>query len=556
MAQRIEAKTERPLQSFWLKDFLAVNTTVARIAEPQPACFYDLTNAQPIGFSNLHSVADVSAMLHDFGSHIVYADFNVNINGDELLLIACRDGTLWWFEPATGQVGQAGSGLSGTDAIDIAQWNNTQALIIDSTGYYEFPTYIIRPPNPNPQPTGEMGPISTPGTPNTTAAPTFGNAIAVYNNIVWIAQGRTLFYSVVGDYTDFSLGTGGGLSNRDDPTLRSDIKCLFAANGYLYIFGESSIDALSDVYVVPPTSPVASPTLSFTVLNVSAVVGTDQTESIMVYGRLVLFANRYGAWMLYGTTVQSISSNDAQNSYLSNIDGTWQYLDFTNFRCAGGQVIVNRLLCAAFLVSRVNDPHMGSGNFLCMYQADAAGAKWWFADTTADVGPLTHVCTAFVDYAPALFGYIGNKLYRIFADETSALSAHAMTGLWDFGDPLSDKQAIRAGIRISVRGSVNPAVQVNVDTLTGSFPMALRDIGTIDWVNSTDQPISWANSMQALVLWNNLTRNYLQYFGRAPECYSKYLGFTVTTRRATIFELNAFLLDYKLAARWASGDGN
>src|SRR5215475_5216934 len=103
MAQKIEAKTERPLQSFWLKNFLAVNTTNARIAEPQPSCFYDLNNAQPIGFSNLHSVPDVSQMLYDFGSHIVYADFNVNINGDELLLIACRDGTLWWYEIATGQ---------------------------------------------------------------------------------------------------------------------------------------------------------------------------------------------------------------------------------------------------------------------------------------------------------------------------------------------------------------------------------------------------------------------------------------------------------------------
>ena len=536
MAQKIEAKTERPLQSFWLKDFLAVNTTNARIAEPQPSVFYDLTNTQPIGFSNLHSVADVSAPIHDFGTHIVYADFNVNIDNTEILIQACRDGTVWATTVPSGYVTQVGSGFSGTDTFDVAQWDYETALIIDSTGYYQWPTYVGTPP--------QLGPIAK-ITGN--GAPDHGNCIAVYSNMVWIAQGRVLYFSTTDDFTDFTTANGGGYSTLRDPTLRSEIRALFAANGYLYVFGESSIDSISDVYI---PQGATTPTPSFTRLNISAVVGTDMVESIMVYGRLVLFANRMGAWMLYGTTVQSISANDAENSYLSSIDGTWQYLDFDTLSCSGGQVQSNRLLCAAFLVRRLNDPHMGTGNFLAMYQADAAGAKWWFADTTTDVGPLTHVCTAFVDYQPAVFGYINNVMYRIFADDSSALSARMMTGLWDFNDPLTDKQALRAGIRISIRGTTNPAVQLNLDTLTGSYPVPLRDIGSVDWTNTTEQVIPWANSAGSIVIWNNITRNYLLFYGKAPEGFSKYLGFTVTTKRATVFELNAFLLDYKLGARW------
>jgi hypothetical protein len=46
---------------------------------------------------------------------------------------------------------------------------------------------------------------------------------------------------------------------------------------------------------------------------------------------------------------------------------------------------------------------------------------------------------------------------------------------------------------------------------------------------------------------------FFAYWGAAPSCFSKYLGFTVTTRRGSIFEVNSFLLDYKLGPRW-TGD--
>ena len=43
------------------------------------------------------------------------------------------------------------------------------------------------------------------------------------------------------------------------------------------------------------------------------------------------------------------------------------------------------------------------------------------------------------------------------------------------------------------------------------------------------------------------------YYGKAPEGFSKNLGFTVRTQAGTQFELNGFLLDYKVGPRWISG---
>lgn len=590
MAQRIEGKQERPLQTYFLKEFAAVNTVADRMSEPQESCFWDLTNAQPIGFSNLHSINDASAPIYDFGNHRVYADFNVNIGNQEYLLIAAMDGNLYAYKVGSSPpvVTQIGSGLSTDGSLDITQFDNTTALIVANSGYYSW------------QPGSNITAINTTGGgtgAGEPGAPNKGQAIAVYENMVWIADGRTLFASKPGSssdtppaYTDFSVSDGGGWEIIRDPTLKSDIKALFSLNGYLYVFGESSVDIVANVNQQQTTAgtggPVTGSTASWTRRNISSVVGTDQVESIMAYGVLILFANQYGVWMITGTQLTLVST-DVQNSYSSGIDGTWQFLDWKHyndavqwinnagdmvdwenntpqivlwmldnytpflFKISGGQVKSNNLLNAAFVVVRKNDPTMGSGNFLVLYQGDASGqnAKWWFADWTSDIGPITHVCTANVNYAPALFGYIGNRLYQFFADPASSPSARMMTPLWDFGDPLSDKQAIRAGIRVSLTGTSDAAMLLNIDTLTGTYPVPLGDIGTIDWVSDIEQLVPWQNNAPQTVKWQNL-RNYLIYYGKAPECYSKHLGFTVRTQRGTQFELNAFLLDYKIGPRW------
>lgn len=588
MAQKIEGKSERPLQTYFLKQFAAVNTVANRMSLPQDACFWDLTNAQPIGFANLHSIDDASASIYDFGNHRVYADFNVNIGNQEYLLIATMDGNLFAYTVGSSPpvVKQIGSGLSTDGSIDIAQFDNTTALIVANSGYYSW------------QPGSNISPISTTGGgtgAGQPGAPNKGQAIAVYENMAWIADGRTLFASKPGSssdtppaYTDFSTSDGGGWEIIRDSTLKSDIKALYALNGYLYVFGESSIDIVGNVNQVQTTvgGVVTGSTVSWTRQNISSVVGTDQLESIIAYGRLILFANQYGVWMLTGINL-TLLSTDAASQIYSGIDGTWQYLDWHHFndsvlwvnnagdqvdwennaqqivqwmldnytpfpfRISGGSVKSNNLLNAAFVVVRKNDPIMGSGNFLVMYQGDASGnnGKWWFADWTSDIGPITHICSANVNNAPALFGYIGNQLYRFFADPTSSPSARMMTALWDFGDPLTDKQALRAGIRVSLRGTSDAAMLLNIDTLTATYPVPLGDIGSIDWVNSTEQLVPWQSAAPQTVKWQNL-REYLIYFGKAPECYSKSLGFTVRSRRGTQFELNAFLLDYKIGPRW------
>jgi hypothetical protein len=583
VAQRVETREERPLKSFWLKDFLAVDTTNSRIALPNQACMSDLLNAQPVGFSNIHSIADISAELFDFGAHTIYAKFDVNINGTEYLICAAQDGTLWYYDVDSGVAEQMGAGMATDMSAKVVQYDYSTALVLDSSNYWYWKGPSVQ--------TSEgirnvwILPVDPQGT---GGAPVGGDAIAVYNNMVWIAAGRQLYYSKAGAATDtppaysnFLTSSGGGYSDLTDATLRSRVTGMIAANGYLYLFGETSIDAISDVYV-----PSGLTTPTFTRLNLTAIVGTDQPHSIFALGRLILFANKYGMWMIYGMTVQTISGTDPSNQYLSEIDGTIQYLNFNHYvagqqwlnnsnqaagwenndnqqvfwqmanvtpyvqTISGGQVISNRLMNGAFLVVRQNDPIFGSGALILMYQSDAAGGKWWSALYTA-AGEMTFICTAMVAKQPALFCLINNRLYQILADLTSSPAARIKTGLWDLGDPLTMKQAVRAGVRVSIYGDPAEAqMNVYLDTLRQSFPVELGHIGAIQWVTNIENPVAWMRSDDYTEVYWIDPVPYLNYWGKAPECYSPYLGFTITTEEGTVFELNQLALDYKLAARW------
>ena len=94
--------------------------------------------------------------------------------------------------------------------------------------------------------------------------------IASFSGRVWIAQGRTIYYSAAGSYTDFTSVSAGSVTLTDS-TLHGNIQQLLSANNFLYICGDDSINVFSDVRVTTSGSTL------FTNTNVSAVSYTHLT---------------------------------------------------------------------------------------------------------------------------------------------------------------------------------------------------------------------------------------------------------------------------------------
>lgn len=497
------------------REWDAVNTRSNRSSIPEKS-FYNLENMIPIGDANIQSVPNISAVLVDYALDTVYWSQYVNRGGTDYLIQLTTNGKIFAYNLAGGntQINAPATLLSGSSSR-IAQWKNTVILFIDSSGYYAWDgaTFVK---------------ITGAGVPSS------GDDIAVFAGRVWIVQGRLITFSIADDYLApaFLAISGAGSVSLTDATLRSTVIRLWAQNGYLYIVGNSSINAISDVYI--PTG-AAPPTPVFTNVNIQSLIGTDQASSLFPFDRLLMFANRYGVYSLYGVSAQKMSEE---------IDGTWQFVDFSQV-ISGGAVQIRNILCSAFLIKRNADPVFGSNTVLAMWFPKSDGtSRWWFAN----FGALTFVVSAMKTNAPSLFGFIGNKLYQLFSDTTTAPAGQLMGPLWSMEDPLSDKQCIREGFEVTVTTAGPSPFTMTLDTVNfQSSVVTLNNPALTGWVNNSGNLVLWQNNLLAIVGW--FSGAYLLYSGDEASGYQKYVGLTVNTGGA-VCQFSSMYMDYKLRARW------
>ena len=514
--QSLPAQGEAALASYAFLDFKGVNTRSDRTAMPKDH-FYNLENLQPIGAANIHTVLNISAVLHDFAADSIYYAQSAQVALLSYLFNFATNGKIITYRLDTSATATINTGtlLSGTGSR-MAQWMNTYALFVDSTGYYYWD--------------GTTFALLSGG-----AFPGQGTDICVFAGRVWIAQGRLILYSAANDGTSTTnptqnsawlVANGAGSLNMTDPTLVGFITRLWQQNGYLYIIGATCVYALSDVYVPTGASP---PTPVFTLLNVQGIIGTDQPFSVFPYNRSLMFANKFGAWSLDGVNAQRLSHD---------IDGTWQYLSFSP-QISGGQCVSNNILCAAFLLQRANDPVFGSDTVIGMW----ADGQWWFAN----FGTLTFITTAIVGSIPVLYGFIGNKLHSMFTSTASYPTGIAMTPLWDMDDPLSDKAIIRAGLS-AVLFSYGGTLTLTVDGVNGSSEvLGTATPGTLTFIGAGGIPIQFTGTGGAAINWT--VAAVVLYNASAPGTWSRYVGMTLTLTNANA-QLTGFYMDYKKRARW------
>lgn len=507
MATSIATKEEEPRQTKVFREWKGVNTRSSRNTLPEDA-WYNLENMQPIGDGNILTCNNISASLHDYALDLIYWFQYVNVLGVDYQLLFSTGGKVFAYNIGTLASAQIATGLSGAGSR-VAQWKNTQALIIDASGYYHWDgtTFAI---------------IAGAG------VPASGTDIAVAFGRVWIVQGRLVTFSGADDYTApaFTVANGAGSLALTDPTLRSTVTRLYAQNGYLYIVGNTSINAISDVYVPVGAAP---PTPLFTNTNLQAIIGSDQPGSFFPLNRGLMFANRYGAWALYGVQAERISED---------IDGTWKYIN-TTLGVSGGAAVSNNIICAGFLVQRLNDPIFGSNTVVAMY----SDKKWWFAN----YGALTFIGQGIVNNQPALFGLKANKLYQLFADASTGPTTVLTSALWPMDDSLADKEIIRAGFEVTV-SLFSGSFGMTVDTVNQKYSAVnLTSTGNVAWVNNTGQAVTWRNNVSAIVSWFSIS--YLLYNSVSPGVFGKYVGVTITAT-GSIYQFSAVDLDYKVRARW------
>jgi hypothetical protein len=581
------AAVEQKKSYFVSKDFKGVNVKNNRTAIGEGE-FAWLENTQPIGYGNIkivnspQNVANVS-----FANTVTYMA-SANINNTEFMFAFQQNGSAQYVNIETNTQGNlaAANTFSNTD-VQIVQWKNERILIIDpAKGYktwdgtnlvsigsigtvtvnngganYVAPTVTFGTP-------GETGGVTATGEvvlvgnavsqiivteagSGYTSAPTVtitdtggngaganvtctlfsqnGNSIATFSGRTWIADGRTVYYSAADTYNDF-ISVSSGFITLTDSTLRTDIAVIIAANNFLYIYGEDSINVFSDVRVNSSTGETI-----FTNTNVSASIGSNFKYAIFPYFRSMLFMNRYGIYALVGATTSKISDD---------IDGIFPDIDFTK-PITAGQVLLNNILCACWTFT-YNEATNGTTTPRTI-EAIFFDRKWFF---TSQGNSITRTASAVISGNILMYGTTGQNLIKFYQDSTTGIEWEVVSALWPMGDPIRDKQALKVGIEATLgAGFADFTAFIDSENQQSN---AISFANSIDWINNSSQVVQWTNSSGAPIGWTSSTvtggSDYYLYKSDA-KMYGKYLGITLDGT-TTPFTINGFQLEHELRARF------
>ena len=346
--------------------------------------------------------------------------------------------------------------------------------------------------------------------------------IASFSGQVWIAAGRTVFYSAPGSYSNFVAASSGNITITDS-TLHNNIIQIMAANNFLYIFGDDSINVFSDVRV----SSVG--TTLFTNTNVSASIGSKLPYAIFPYFRSVLFMNNYGVYALVGSTTSKISES---------LDGIFPFIDFTLVSSAG-QVLLNSILCSVF-----NFKYTGTqgGTTTPRYIQAVFFDKKWFI--TSQGNNLKFITSAPVGGKVNMYGTDGTSCVQLYSNSTSNVSSYIQTALSPMGDAIRTKQALKFGVEATLtNGGI---FNVTVDSEYGSSP-SYSLTNSVDWTNNVGDSIPWINNSSDIILWL-YAAGYALYKSDAMQ-WGKYLGLTMTSQSPN-FTVNTYEFEHELRVRF------
>jgi hypothetical protein len=116
-------------------------------------------------------------------------------------------------------------------------------------------------------------------------------AMEVYQDRLWIAGKNVISFSAPSNGANFSTALGGGSFGYFGDRLAITYMDLAANAGYLYVFGDSSTDIISNVQFSGAGTPTAPFTTNFTYSNLDPQIGHGFARPAGRWGRFFVMAN-------------------------------------------------------------------------------------------------------------------------------------------------------------------------------------------------------------------------------------------------------------------------
>jgi len=288
-------------------------------------------------------------------------------------------------------------------------------------------------------------------------------AMEVYQSRLFVAGKDVISFSAPSNGADFSTVNGGGSIGYFGDRLVYSYTDLCASSGYLFVFGDSSTDIISNIQLTG-TGATGSPfTTNFNYANVDPQVGQRFPRPVGRYGRYMTMFNGAGIFLMRGGEADPIG--DKVTTIWDTLI-TSQYLPtFAPAHMFGFRVI---LVNGQFI-----DPWGITRNLLLMWHPTRGNEFWSVASQEAQ---LTNIGSYEQDSCIAAYGTDGTNLYRLFAQPSTTLMKRLATKRLRGQNPLAVKNWKRVYLEVDDNDGRGVAIAGTLAAGGGGVPGGVQAV--------------------------------------------------------------------------------
>ncbi len=258
-----------------------------------------------------------------------------------------------------------------------------------------------------------------------------GTAVEMYQSRVWIANKDVIEFSAPGTNAifDFNPADGAGAFSSQDSFLRLQFTAIKQLGPFLYLFGDSSINVISNIQ--SSGSPIIT---TFNNQNLDPQIGTPWRDSVTTLNGKMFFANTIGVYSLQGNNVTKVSDDldgifTAANATLTSATAV------TNPSAAF--MTLNQMPIYMLVIPVQGPLDVSPRTALVMWDGKA---NWWVGSQS---GTFIQVSTQEVNSIMRAWGNTGTTINKLFNTASGSLTKTWQTKLWSAEGPHIVRQATR-----------------------------------------------------------------------------------------------------------------
>jgi hypothetical protein len=288
----------------------------------------------------------------------------------------------------------------------------------------------------------------------------------VFKERLWVAGKDVMSFSAPSNGADFSTANGGGSFGYFGDRLTYSFMDLCSAAGYLYVYGDSSTDLISNLQLTGQGTTSSPYITNFVYSNVDPQVGHRFPRPVGRWGRYMTLYNGAGIYLMYGGDAQVIGEK-VTNVY-NTLDTSLYLPTMAPATMFGFRV----MLCNG----RFTDPWGVTRNLLLMWHGSIQGQEFW-SIASQDL-ELTNIGSYEQDSVITPYGTDGTNLYQLFAQPDPALKKHLSTKALKGQGPsqLAIKNIKRVFLELHDNDGGGVSLTGTVSTRGGGVPNGTQDI--------------------------------------------------------------------------------